>query len=242
MTFPARLLSAAELERLAAARAQLSDAPDLTAAQVEELAAAWRSTVQPAGKEEEPFDLVDGEGRPTGVQAPRWLCHLLGLRHRTVHLVLRTPQGWLVLQQRSRRVRSWPGYLDLAVTGHVRAGLSWEEALHREAAEELGLDLAVETGMVEAPGALLVAQYSRRETDCENPPEHIYHVTRVYAAVLTAVGLASLRFADGEVDGLYLCSADEAIRMLAEEPERFAPGVSRSLPRYLDWERHPGGR
>ena len=83
------------------------------------------------------------DGETTGVVAPRWLCHLMGLCHRTVHLVLRTPQDWLALQVRGRHV-DWPGRLDLSVTGHVRAGLSWQQAMQREAAEELGLDLAPE--------------------------------------------------------------------------------------------------
>ena len=164
----------------------------------------------------------------------------MGLCHRTVHLVLRTPQDWLVLQMRSRRV-DWPGMLDLAVTGHVRAGLSWEEAIRAEAAEELGLDLMEDAGML-VPSSLLPVgdPYIRCEADSINPPVHICHVTQIFAATLTPAGLAGLRFADGEVVGLYLCSLAEAIRLMTDEPHRVAPGLVQSLPRYV--EEVAGGR
>ena len=222
------------LSRLAVDMARAGAGSALSAAQIQELAEAWRSVAQPTPKEEEAFDLVDPSGDGSGVTAPRWLCHLLGLCHRTVHLVLRTPQDLLVLQVRSRRV-DWPGMLDLAVTGHVRAGLSWEEAIRAEAGEELGLDLTEDAGMLVSSSLLPVgAPYIRCETDSINPPVHICHVTQVFAATLTPAGLAGLRFADGEVVGLYLCSLAEAIRLMTDEPHRVAPGLVQSLPRYVE--------
>ncbi|MCS6843912.1 MAG: NUDIX domain-containing protein [Caldilineales bacterium] len=227
------LLTPADLARLAADRAWVGDGSALDAGQVAELAARWEPVVRPAEKEQERFDLVDARGEPTGVTAPRWLCHLMGLCHRTVHLALRTPQGLLALQVRGLHVRQHPGALDLAVTGHVRAGLTWDQALRQEAAEELGLDVDPQAGQVAPPGPQPVARYCRRETDRENPPEHVCHVTQLYAAQLTAHGLATLRFADGEVAGLYLCAPAEAARLVAEEPARVAPGLAQSLPYYL---------
>lgn len=235
MSEPPLLFHQDTLDRLAEDIAVARSGAALDASRVALLAAQWRLIVQPTAREEEPFDLVTQDGKPTGVTAPRWLCHLLGLCHCTVHLALRTPQGLIVLQMRSRLVRNWPRLLDLAVTGHVRAGLSPADALSREAAEELGLDLDPGAGYVLPPGPQFVQRYCRQETDSVNPPEHICHVTRLYAATLTAAGLASLHFADGEVDGLYLCSQDEAMRLVAEERQRVAPGLAQSLPHYLAW-------
>lgn len=220
------------LQRLAEDMAGTEGDP-LTPPQVAALIERWQPVVRPLPKHQEPFDLVTCDGETTGVVAPRWLCHLLGLCHRTVHLVLRTPQDWLALQVRGRHV-DWPGRLDLSVTGHVRAGLSWQQAMQREAAEELGLDLTLEAGAVEPPGLLVVGQpYRRSEADSLNPPVHICHVTQVFMATLTATGLASLRFADGEVVGLYLCSLAEIDQLLAEGSQRIAPGLVQSLPVYL---------
>lgn len=205
----------------------------LTQQEVELLIDRWQSIAEPRPKHHEPFDLVTCDGEASGVVAPRWLCHLMGLCHRTVHLVLRTPQDWLALQVRGRHV-DWPGRLDLSVTGHVRAGLSWREAMQREAAEELGLDLTPRAGMITAGGLSTVGPpYRRCEADSLNPPVHICHVTQVFAATLTPAGLASLRFSDGEVMGLYLCSLAEIDQLLVEDALRIAPGLMQSLPVYL---------
>lgn len=220
------------LQRLADDMAWAEDDP-LTPPQVTALIERWQPVVQPLSKHHEPFDLVTSDGETTGVVAPRWLCHLLGLCHRTVHLVLRTPQDWLALQMRGQHV-DWPGQLDLAVTGHVRAGLSWQQAMQREAAEELGLDLTPLAGMITADGLMAVGwPYRRCEADSLNPPVHICHVTQVFTATLTPAGLANLRFADGEVVGLYLASSDEVNRMMEETPDRLAPGLVQSWPHYV---------
>jgi isopentenyldiphosphate isomerase len=227
------LFAAEALARLAADRKQVGDGSQLAAADVERLAALWRPQVHPPPAGEEPFDLLDRAEQPTGVTAPRWLCHLLGLCHRTVHLVLRTPQDLLVLQVRSRHV-DWPGCLDLAVTGHVRAGLDWGQAAQQEALEELGLDVAPAAGHLAPPGLQPVGTpYRRREVDSDNPPVFTCHLTQIYAGNLTAAGLAALRFPDGEVAALHLCSEAEARRLLDEERHRLAPGLVQSLPRYL---------
>ena len=214
------------------ARTHSRNGSPLSGRDVASLSDRWRPVVQPLAKHEEPFDLVDRAGEFTGVAAPRWLCHLLGLCHRTVHLALLTPQDWLVLQVRSPRV-DWPGLIDLSVTGHVRAGLSWQEAMRCEAAEELGVDLDPAAGMVEPPGVVAIGQpYHRSEADSLNPPVHICHVTQVFAATLTPTGLSGLHFSDGEVVGLYLASFDEVNRMVEETPDRLAPGLVQSWPHY----------
>lgn len=223
----------ATLQRLAGDRAWAGGGDQLSAAQVEQLIERWQPVVQPLPKHQEPFDLATCDGETTGVVAPRWLCHLMGLCHRTVHLVLRTPQDWLALQVRGRHV-DWPGRLDLSVTGHVRAGLNWQQAMQCEAAEELGLDLSPDGGMITEAGCGPVGRpYRRAEADSINPPVHICHITQVFAATLTPAGLASLRFADGEVVGLYLASLAEVSRMVTEAPDRLAPGLVQSLPVYL---------
>ncbi len=221
------------LQRLAADMAWADGGASLTQAHIDDLAGRWQPIVQPLPKHHEPFDLVTCDGETTGVVAPRWLCHLMGLCHRTVHLVLRTPQDWLALQMRGRHV-DWPGRLDLAVTGHVRAGLSWQQAMQCEAAEELGLDLTLASGVIEPPGLQAVGvPYVRSEADSINPPVHICHVTQVFSATLTPAGLASLRFNDGEVEGLYLASFYEVNRMVKETPDHLAPGLVQSWPYYM---------
>jgi isopentenyldiphosphate isomerase len=91
------------------------------------------------------FDVVDEEGRPTGLSKPRDQVHRDGDWHCAVHVwvVLRGASGVrLVLQRRSLGKDTWPGGVDVAVGGHLRAGEGAAEAL-REAEEEIGLALGL---------------------------------------------------------------------------------------------------
>lgn len=90
---------------------------------------------------EELVQLVDRRGRPAG-QAPRRLCH--GdprLRQGVAHLYLFDREGRLYLQLRSLAKDRFPGCWDTSVGGHLAPGESPEQALRREAREELGIEL-----------------------------------------------------------------------------------------------------
>ena len=90
---------------------------------------------------EELVQLVDRRGRPAG-QAPRRLCH--GdprLRQGVAHLYLFDREGRLYLQLRSLTKDRFPGCWDTSVGGHLAPGESPEQALRREAREELGIEL-----------------------------------------------------------------------------------------------------
>lgn len=106
------------------------------------------------------FDLYSADGAPLGRTKPRALVHRDGDWHRSVHVwvlvadvaplpgargmgPLAAPSGtppMLLFQRRSREKDTWPGAIDVAVTGHLRAGESVIDAL-REAREEIGIEL-----------------------------------------------------------------------------------------------------
>ena len=72
-------------------------------------------------------------------QATRKYCHGGSvLRHPVVHLHIINRNAELYLQKRSMKKDLLPGRWDTAVGGHVDYGEYISEALHREAAEELG--------------------------------------------------------------------------------------------------------
>lgn len=94
-----------------------------------------------------PFPQPKGEMlpivEPTGLvygKAPRDWCHS-GAKplHPVVHLHLIDREGSIFLQKRSVVKDLYPGYWDVAVGGHVCFSETAQEALYREADEELSL-------------------------------------------------------------------------------------------------------
>lgn len=89
---------------------------------------------------EEWVPLVDEQGKVTG-QAPRSQVHNNGskLLHPVVHLHLINSNKAILLQKRPMSKQIQPGKWDTAVGGHISAGETLEQALKKEAYEEIGL-------------------------------------------------------------------------------------------------------
>jgi len=86
------------------------------------------------------LDLLDEHGEPTGRAKPRAAVHRDGDWHRAFHLWVVHPDGYVLLQRRSRSKDLAAGKVDVSVGGHLRAGEIWLDAL-REAEEEIGLEV-----------------------------------------------------------------------------------------------------
>ncbi len=61
------------------------------------------------------------------------------LQHRSVGIAVFSGDGRLLIHRRSDTKDIWPGWWDIAAGGVVGSGESYEEAAHRELAEELGI-------------------------------------------------------------------------------------------------------
>ncbi len=64
------------------------------------------------------------------------------LQHRSVGIAVMSTDGRLLIHRRSEAKDIWPGLWDIAAGGVVASGESYEDAAHRELAEELGIDAA----------------------------------------------------------------------------------------------------
>ncbi len=87
---------------------------------------------------EELLDIVDENDRVIGRET-RTAVHERGLLHRGVHVWLFTPDGRLLVQQRSATRKASPSSLDGSVSEHVQAGEDYLAAAQRGLREELGL-------------------------------------------------------------------------------------------------------
>jgi len=87
---------------------------------------------------EEIFDVVDGRDRVIGQKA-RSEVHRLGLKHRSVHVLIFNARGELFLQKRSAFKDTFPGAWDSSCSGHLQPGEAYDQGAIRELKEELGL-------------------------------------------------------------------------------------------------------
>ena len=88
-------------------------------------------------------EIYCSSGKKTGKKILLSAAHQIGLPHATVHLWLFTNSGNLVIQKRSVNKKINPNIWDIiSVAGHVKFGESIEEAVIREAKEELNLKIS----------------------------------------------------------------------------------------------------
>lgn len=90
---------------------------------------------------DEPIDIWDEEGRPTGRTALKSEAHRKGWWHPTVHIWMYTESGRVLLQRRASDKETFPDLWDVSVAGHIAAGETPLEGARREIREEIGLEV-----------------------------------------------------------------------------------------------------
>jgi isopentenyldiphosphate isomerase len=145
-------------------------------------------------------DVVDEHDRVIAT-ATRAQVRARNLRHRCVFIVVRRPDGRILVHQRSPDKDLWPGAWDVGAGGVVAAGEGWDQAARRELAEEVGV-----------AGVPLRFVRSGRYDDAE-----VSEVARVYEVEWDG----PIVFNDGEVVAAeWMTSTELAVRL---GRDRFCP-------------------
>ncbi len=169
----------------------------------------------------ERFNLFDARAQRTGAQTWRGLAHWLWLRHGSVHGMLFTPAGMVILQRRAETVEDSPGFFDTGFAGHMgvfemRAASRAEgpQAVESEAMGEAGIDLLPGSQHIENPADLApICQYDYVEPPRREDEFYNAEIRYVFTIRLSEKGMQDLRPVDGEVDGFIVVSVEEALKI-----------------------------
>ncbi len=86
------------------------------------------------------FDVVNAQDQVIGCKT-RAEVHRDNLLHRSVHAIVLNDQGEVFLQHRAPHRDNNPDLWDSSVAGHLQTGEDYDQAMIREVAEEIGVEL-----------------------------------------------------------------------------------------------------
>jgi isopentenyldiphosphate isomerase len=157
-----------------------------------------------------PIQVVNEHNEPIG-GASMQKVYKQGLRHRTVHVIVKDQEGNITLQKRSGSVTTNPNRWDVSVGGHVDEHEEYIEAARRELQEELGLKNLelVELGTFYAD--TLVNDYVLKRF------VKVYGVTITHDTPIT--------FPPDEVTAVKWMSAAEIRQLITKHPDQVADGL-----------------
>jgi isopentenyldiphosphate isomerase len=170
-------------------------------------------------------DLEQGE-RPILLIA-RWLCHLVGIRHRAVHLFIDHPtlDDYTLVQVRGVDKFESPGRFDLPSAGHVVCLESTVDTLFKELEEELNWTRD------DIQGPEMVGSYNYSEP-LSTPGLRNVEFRVVFRSHLKTDCLLKARFVDREVAAISVFKLSEIEAMITNFPDRVASGLKESFPVY----------
>lgn len=179
--------------------------------------------------------LFDSRGHPLGTRAPRWICHLLALRHRCAHILLvwRSPTlgDVLVLQIRDWKKDDSPGHVDISVGGHMTTEDpgSVEHTAFAEMLQETGLTSSDLERTLEHVGGY--------PFDESRPDENFYNSEwrDVYIGRVKQDSFGKIRFPDGEVAAMVLVPVRDGRQLLKQHTIPMASALLKSLPKCLEY-------
>ncbi len=229
-------MSQVDQSRIKELRGTLTHGEGVPQEQLNEIAeelTPYKDELRPKDKTEV-LPLFDTHGNPLGTTAPRWICHLLALRHRCAHILLLwiSPAlgDALVLQVRDWEKDDSPGRIDISVGGHMTSHRSEaaEDTAFAEMLEETGLTREDLDGPLHPVGGY--------PFDGSRPGENFWNSEwrDVYVGHVQQDRFGRIRFPDGEVAAVVLVPVTHARRLLRQDVIPLASALQESLPKCLE--------
>jgi isopentenyl-diphosphate delta-isomerase len=168
--------------------------------------------------DDEQLILVDSSDREIGFMAKVDAHRGRGTLHRAFSLFVFSPAGELLVQQRAKGKRLWPGYWSNTCCSHPRRGETMDNAIRRRLQEELGMRAELEL--------LFNFQY-QAQYDAQNAE---YELCWVYAGRSTETPRANAH----EIAAWRYVTPQTLQDEIASAPDRFTPWFK------LEWARIRG--
>ena len=149
---------------------------------------------------EELIDVLNEDGTKTGKVVTRKEVHEKGLWHRIVVIAVIDKEGHLLMQQRSKYVKTNPEKWDISAAGHVSAGQTSREAAIREIKEEVGLEIKQE----ELRYITTYSEPTRRQGDIIDNQFFDF-----YIVIKPKIEMESIHIQESEVENVKLCDLEE---------------------------------
>ena len=175
----------------------------------------------------ENIDIYDANLGHKGVME-RIKAHKEGEWHRTFHCwVVSTEEGGsLLFQQRSMKMKNFPGLLDVSAAGHIEAGEAIEEGV-RELKEELGIEID-ESSLIRLGERVEVADQANGQRNREYQSVYMY---------LTSQPISSYKPEEYEVTALVLLNIQDGFKLFRGEVEKVTmKGCSYEINENGIWE------
>lgn len=160
--------------------------------------------------------IVDENDQPIG-QATKQEAWDQGLIHRVVRIMVHNSKGQVLLQHRAPTKDIFPDCWDNSAAGHVDAGESYEDAVGRELAEELGYS------------GVAFNEVGRFRSDETWKGHRFNRFNRCYKIFSDET---PGKLEAGKIDGFRWVEVDEIKRLVAEHPDQVTDGLRQVIERY----------
>lgn len=169
------------------------------------------------------------EAKGTILLVARWLCHLIGFRHRVVHLFIDHPTSvdHTLIQIRSSERYESPLSFDLPLAGHAAGTASVRDTLFKELKEELGLDKSKLVDLHQ------IGSYNFEDCDSQKGLRNTEY-RQVFRCYIKPETFLNIQLASEEVAGIAVVSLMELEMIIKTSPERVASGLQGSFAFYLE--------